>query len=373
MRARAGQVLVTMLSRMRLGLIAAVVLLLLPGCASPVADPGSDAIPSATGSGTPVIFSTDMAMGLTTGSTNGTDETPSDVDDAWAYALAVAEGGLDIRGVVVTMGNNMAAPEVAVAKQTVAAMDTDVPVVEGASVWLDDASSVSGDDISTDGCVNDGVLFLKEQVEQTPGLIVLAIGPMTDIACLATQFPESVANLGGVVALIGSSPGPLVLDGKSLRDFNYVMDPTALQLLLAETDVDITVIMFSVSSQGAIATSGIEKLAESANPRAAFFGEQSAPFAKFWTEAISPTKPIWDASVVWYQLRPNDLKCEPMGYKLKVGPPLQEQGAVYDYFDKSYDSKRQVTACYDWRSPAAVAEFTQSVWQAVGGEGTPPN
>ncbi len=358
---------------MWIGLITAVVLLLVSGCGAAGSGSDSEATSRANTAGTPVVFSTDMAMGLTTGATNGTDETPSDVDDAWAYALAVAEGGLDIRGVIVTMGNNMAAPEVAVAQRTVEAMDTDVPVVKGASVWLDDASSVSGDDIGTDGCVNDGVLFLKEQAEQTPGLIVLAIGPMTDLACLATQFPESVENLGGVVALIGSSPGPLVLDGKTLRDFNYVMDPTALHLLLEETNLDVTVIMFSVSSQGAIDTSSIEKLAESANPRAAFFGEQSVPFAKFWTEAISTTKPIWDASVVWYQLRPDDLKCGPMGYKLKVGPPLQEQGAVYDYFDTSYDSDRQVTACYDWQSPGALAEFTKSVWQAVGGDGTPPN
>ncbi|MCH9816219.1 MAG: nucleoside hydrolase [Actinomycetia bacterium] len=343
--------------------------LVLSACATTSSD---DPTPGTDTSSTPIVFSTDMAMGLTSDATNGTAAAPSDIDDSWAYALAATQGALDIRGVVVTMGNNMAAPEVEVARQTVAAMETDVPVVMGATVWLDDAKSVDDTPIPTDGCVNDGVRFLRDEAERTPGLIILAIGPMTDVACLATQFPEQADNLGGVVALTGSAPGPLLLDGKKVRDFNYVMDPRALQVVLDETDVDFTAIMFGVSSQGPIKTQEIEQLGNSSDPRAAFFGTQSTPMAKYWAEVISNKKPIWDAAVVWYQLNPQHMKCAQMGYKLKVGPPLQQQGEVYDYFDPKFtESKRQVTACTEWSSPAAIDQYTAATWQAVGGSGSP--
>ena len=85
------------------------------------------------------------------------------------------------------------------------------------------------------------------------------------------------ADVGGVIALIGSAPGPPPLDGKKVRDFNDVMDPRALQVVLDETDLDFTAVMFGI---------------------------------------------------------------------LKVGPPLQQQGEVYDHFDPKFtESRRQVTAC----------------------------
>ena len=50
---------------------------------------GTDDMSGGGGTAAPVLLSTDVAMGLTSGRGNGVSAAPPDVDDAWAFALAV--------------------------------------------------------------------------------------------------------------------------------------------------------------------------------------------------------------------------------------------------------------------------------------------
>ena len=330
--------------------------------------------PPSTG-GTPVIFSSDMAMGLTSGSANGTSSSPSDYDDSWALALAASSDELDVRGVVVTMGNNMVVPEMGAAQATADALDLDVPVVQGASTWLPmtPLQDYQGTDLD-DACVNDGVEFLADELAASAtegdGVTIIAIGPLTDVACVIMNFPDAVGGIDEIVALIGAAPDdPLDFEGTTLRDFNYIMDPRALQVVLDESDVPFTAIMFGASSAAAISTTDVADLASSDDDLARFFGEASQPYAEFWAEQIAPEKPIWDANVVWYLLAPDAYTCELAGYQLQTGAPISgtDGAALSDQFSPTFTGTRQVTACNAFADQAAMDDFDAAVLAAVGG------
>jgi pyrimidine-specific ribonucleoside hydrolase len=77
-------------------------------------------------------------------------------------------------------------------------------------------------------CVNDGVRFMAAQLRERR-LTILAIGPLTDVACLVLNYPREAAKIAEVVAIMGRRPGEeFAIGGKTgLTDFNYVMDERA--------------------------------------------------------------------------------------------------------------------------------------------------
>jgi len=299
-----------------------------------------------------VILSMDLAMGLTTGNANGSSPSPSDYDDAWALALAANSPTLNILGVVVTMGNNALAPEMLLAPQTLNSLNLDVPLIPGASNWLPEMSQTSSNKTQ---CINDGVLFISNQLKINEQVTILATGPLTDIACLILNFPQDASKIHEIIALLGSEPGPLLFHGKQLHDFNYAMDPQALKIVLDDSSIPFTAIMFGASSSTEIPTSIVYELSKSTIVRAQYFGQSSTAYARWWEEKVSSEKPIWDASVIWYALHPQDFLCKFSGYRLSLGQPLNTfNDSVYDWFSTEFTETRQVNTCNSYRSKNAI-------------------
>lgn len=320
----------------------------------------------------PVIFSTDMSMGLTTGSRNGMSTSAPDIDDSYALALALAHG-VDVRGVVATMGNSMAKPTVVTAQATVDALGADIPVVQGAEVWLPvEAQQTTGGADLTGTCVNDGVRFMADQLRETGGLTILAIGPLTDVACLTMNFPEEASLISRIVALVGSKPTTVFeIFGTPLVDFNYIMDPRAEQIILDQTYIPFTAITFDLSSLAPIPIPELERLASSPNPLARFYGESSMPRLELLKEIdFGPAYPIFDAAAAWHLIRPQDQVCQQAGYRLKTGSPATAEAGetdIYDWFSPEITETRQVTSCTGFTSKEAAGRYQQAILQAVGG------
>src|ERR1700688_990690 len=112
-----------------------------------------------------VIISSDVATGLVGGWRAG----PSDIDDGLAVGMALGLPAVEVRGVVVTLGNNNVQPEGAVAQRIVddLLLRPPVPVVSGSSqrltappvTWYD------GHWLPAE-CVNDGVRFMAAQLRE---------------------------------------------------------------------------------------------------------------------------------------------------------------------------------------------------------------
>jgi inosine-uridine nucleoside N-ribohydrolase len=318
----------------------------------------------------PVIISTDMAMGLNTGNRNGTALSIPDIDDSYAFALAAAHH-LDVRGVVVTMGNSMVKPAMATARATVHAVGSDVPVVRGAEIWLPVEPLATADGTTfSNACVNDGVRFMAKELRRSEGLTIAAIGPLTDVACLALNYPEEAKLIKRVVALVGSKPTtPLEIYGHAAVDFNYVMDPRAESIVLEHTSIPFTAINFELSSVGQLPITELQALATSPDPVAQFFGRSSQRYLTWWAAALGPAKPIWDAAVVWHLIRPADHVCQQVGFQLKPGSPLSND--VTDTFSPAFTGTRQVTACTGFTSQQAMADYQRAVLSSVSGHSNP--
>src|SRR5437763_56108 len=208
-----------------------------------------------------VLFSTDFAMGLINGRFDGAG--PAPIDDAYAVSLGLANRQqLQVRGLVVTYGNDHQAPEVRAARRATRAIGANVPIVGGASdalanppiKWFD------GREIR-DWCVNDGVRFMARELREHGPLTLFAIGPLTDIACLIENFPRAARRIERVIALMGSRRGGgLKLGGTPVPDLNFTLDPMALKVLLTQSRIPATFMLFEVTGKVTITARQLERV-----------------------------------------------------------------------------------------------------------------
>lgn len=237
----------------------------------------------------PVILSTDVAIGLidthggkslspvvfdfTHPYTFDTDVVPQDIDDGLTLAMALnldAEGIIDLIGVIPTYGNASLPAEMLVAHQIIRRLKRrrDIPIVPGATspasptlhpipTWFD------GSDVSVLGpagsfqaaCRNLGVSkMIKLIASSRDPVTILAIGPLTDVACLLNTAPRRVLrNIKEIIALASRLEGEsLQVNGLAVDDFNPRMDPIGAALLLGATNaqhVKIRLMSFSLTGQ----------------------------------------------------------------------------------------------------------------------------
>jgi inosine-uridine nucleoside N-ribohydrolase len=265
----------------------------------------------------PVIISTDSATGLQGGWRSGV----SDIDDGLAIAMALASPKLEVRGVVVTFGNNLMEPEFAVASRVVEGMGVAVPVVRGASRPLPEAAVTRYDGSAVDGaCLNEGVRFMAGELRGSAAPVtIVAIGPLTDVACLALNFLDADAGIARVVALGGRAPNQAFdINGVYLTDFNLAQDIPAISYLLDETTIPIRFMPFGLTSSvlvaaGERATLCASKLAVAAD----YLCPALARWIDFWTKTFAEDGfHPWDQNAVYVTAAPEAFDCAPAKYEL---------------------------------------------------------
>jgi inosine-uridine nucleoside N-ribohydrolase len=300
----------------------------------------------------PVILSTDTATGLQ----NGWRTFVSDIDDGLAIAMALASPKLDLRGVVVTYGNNLMEPEYEIARHIVAGMGSDVPVVRGAPMPLPEVEVKLYDGKSViSACLNEGVSFIASKLaESAEPVTILAIGPLTDVACLAQNFHEAVAKIKKVFVIGGRSAGEaFVINGKYLADFNFAKDIPAIQYLLDKTKIPIQFMTFTLTSSLLVPSSDREVLCKSELPLAAdFFCPAVEPWIQQWSRIFSQDGfHPWDQNAIYALTNPEAYDCKPSRYAI-------------------IDCKAAHCAGHGSDDPAMPVSETAQVWLTPDPEGT---
>lgn len=267
-----------------------------------------------------VIISTDLATGLNGGWRAGY----SDIDDGLAVAMAHFSGKFNIRGVVVTFGNNYVQPEFDVATTLLHKyMNTSIPVVLGASIPfydppLQDLSIPDPRDpnkLKTMMCAgNQGVEFMHSELKNKPATI-LALGPLTDVACLVTQYPDDAAKIQKVIAIMGRAPGEtFTIQGVTgLSDFNMRRDSAAAAALL-NTRVPVVLMGFSVTSSDLITRAEVQQHFSGPSPLAQFFLKAANNWLVQWNDVFKFHEDgfhPWDQNAVFYAMNPSAYKCAP--------------------------------------------------------------
>ena len=144
------------------------------------------------------------------------------IDDALALMLALRSPELEILGITVVSGNVPAKKGAANAQKVLHWMNQpDIPVYLGEELPLVrpyvDAMDTHGEDglgeshypEITNGTINtDGVGFLArtlhEAAQKEEPVSIIALGPLTNLARLVQNDPESLAGLGELISMGGS-------------------------------------------------------------------------------------------------------------------------------------------------------------------------
>jgi inosine-uridine nucleoside N-ribohydrolase len=163
-----------------------------------------------------------------------------DVDDGFALLQAFHSPELDVRGVSIVFGNTSLARAWPIGQSIVRRFGpSDLHAYRGASGATDL------------GVETDASRALAHALTREP-LVVLALGPVTNVATVVMNHAELTPRIARVVAVAGRRPGQRFTTGKlnmnGHRDFNFEQDAEAFRLLLA-SNVPLTLAPFEISSK----------------------------------------------------------------------------------------------------------------------------
>lgn len=221
-----------------LGVLAA---LALGGCAAPYDDDGEVSFELAgaqtSRDATPVVVDTDLGG-----------------DDLAALAFLLRHPDVRVEAITIA-GTGLVAcdPGVDIVADLLTALDeTPVPVAcgredagpEGTSMpveWREAAAQGSGIprvDSTLAPSARTAPDLIRRLAARHDGLVVVELGPMTNLADLAEQSPRTLRHLGGIRAMGGSLSGPVV-DGAA--EWNAAADPASFSRVL-ESGAPLTLV-----------------------------------------------------------------------------------------------------------------------------------
>ena len=188
-------------------------------------------------------------------------------DDAVAILLAVASPRIDLRAVTTTFGNCSVQDATRNALRVLTlARETSIPVAAGAEGPLDGrrelgnyvhgTSGLDGPELPEPGFAPapEGAVALLRRVlaEADEPVTVVATGPLTNIARLVQEFPESRSAIGEVIFMGGSTERG---NHTPTAEFNTYADPEALAQVI-DAEVPLRMVGLNLTHQ-ALATPAV--------------------------------------------------------------------------------------------------------------------
>jgi inosine-uridine nucleoside N-ribohydrolase len=217
-------------------------------------------------------------------------------------------------------------------------------------------------------------------------LVVIAIGPMTNVATVLRNHPELVGRIERIIGVAGRRPQQRFLPRESatpFRDFNFESDPAAFQVLL-DAGVPLALAPWEISSKVWIHTEDLARL-RSARPSLAWVLDAAQDWLQYWTEhsRTSGFNPF-DTLAVGYVISPVAFGCEQLPAEIQLLPDdtaapgaQQVKRKPYLILDKALASKSHALYCSQppaqfsrellRRMERAVPVFDHSVWNELTG------
>lgn len=193
------------------------------------------------------------------------------IDDVMALLIALASENLDIRGITTLAGNVAAASTARNAQAICELTGRNIEVCAGAEEPLDKrvstASEIHGSngigdvELPVRGSIGPlhSVEFLKQKLDQSDGsLEIVALGPLTNLALLLKQYPESFQRIRRI-SLMGGSLGRGNVTAHA--EFNFFADPLAADRVL-RSGVPVDVYGLDVTNQALLFANQIDELGQ---------------------------------------------------------------------------------------------------------------
>lgn len=159
----------------------------------------------------------------------------TDIDDAFALALVLDSPELDLRAVTTVTGDTEARARLA-AKMLWVAGRRNVPVAAGAANGNPNMAQTRWADGFTSPSLlaEPAVQLLRDQIDRGHGkIVVVAIGPLTNIAALLRQYPGEKKKIREIVLMGGSIAHGYYPGSGPTAEYNIAEDARASQTVFA--------------------------------------------------------------------------------------------------------------------------------------------
>lgn len=265
-------------------------------------------------------------------------DTDPGIDDAVAILLALKSAEFDVIGITTVAGNIGITTTTRNAGRILALEGrVDVPVIAGAAGPLSrkgfDTADIHGNDglggvafpdALAQPVAGDAVMWLRDTlVEAEAGSIdILALGPLTNIARLVTEYPDAARNIGRVIAMGGAVYEPGNIGPRA--EFNIAADPEAAEIVFA-AGLDMTLIPLDVTRKVRATRDDTAMLQASDVPAAVASG--ALIDAYFQSTTGGESRPLHDPCVMLLALDEALFGCETLKLAVDTGA-TRDAGAL---------------------------------------------
>jgi pyrimidine-specific ribonucleoside hydrolase len=287
----------------------------------------------------PVWIDTDPAVGVA----------DRDVDDGFALLQAFHSPEIAVRGVSVVFGNAPLAQAWPIGLRIVGRFaPPDVRAYRGAAKALEL------------GVETAATRALAASLKREP-LVVLALGPATNVATVLKNHPELRERIVRVVAVAGRRPGQRFTTGTTNpsghRDFNFEEDPEAFRVLLA-SGVPLTLAPFEISSKVWLRASELDAIAaDGADAR--WIVAPARRWLDLWTRTfgVDGFNPF-DTLAVARVTSPSQLMCEMLPARVDVLPDDATEARMQG---TTVERKPYLLVSRDFGASAPAVEYCHTV------------
>ena len=156
-----------------------------------------------------------------------------DIDDAFALAMVIQDKQLDLKAVTTVTGDTQARARIA-AKMLAQAGLASIPVAAGdpeSKPAFDQAKWAEG--FTSPSLVSEGAVdLLKDCIEREHGqLVIIAIGPLSNIAGLLKHYPEEKSRIHEIVLMGGSIAHGYTVGSGPTPEYNIADNAAAAQVV----------------------------------------------------------------------------------------------------------------------------------------------
>src|SRR5690554_5997728 len=168
-------------------------------------------------------------------------DTDTASDDAVAIMMALQTPDIEVEAITIVAGNMPVAQGSINARYTVELCGKDVPVYNGADApltreiyrayFFHGPDGMGGMNYQTTRPVAEGhaVEVLIDTIKANPGIILVTLGPMTNVALALAQAPEIVENVSRCVVMGGAAC--TVGNVTPAAEYNIWVDPEAARIV----------------------------------------------------------------------------------------------------------------------------------------------
>jgi inosine-uridine nucleoside N-ribohydrolase len=261
-------------------------------------------------------------------------------DDAIALLLALASPELEIVGITTVSGNQTLEKTTANALKILEFVErTDVPVHAGAprplvreqwaAAYVHGESGLDGPELpdpETEPRKGHAIDFIAAQVEEHDGVVLVPVGPLTNIGLLLAKYPGIESRIARVVLMGGA-----IAEGNvtPAAEFNVWADPEAAHRVFT-SGIDVTMVGLDVTHKALLLPETVDEIR-----RTGRVGSLVAQLYDFYHERHVRMygwegSPVHDALAVAHVIRDDFVETEHRHVQVDIGP---EPGRGRTYVD----------------------------------------